>query len=111
MDRWLKSNARCPHVYRLWDKVVILHDLRRWFDARGVLKAGGQHISRHYYDVHQLMAAGTGAAALADPALGRDCVSYARKSFNGRDLDLAHAELGSFALIPTDAMIMQLRRD
>ena len=31
-----------------WDKVVILHGLRRWFDTRGVLRAGGQRVSRHY---------------------------------------------------------------
>lgn len=94
-----------------WDKVVILHGLRRWFDARKVLRAGGQRVSRHYYDVYQLLAAGTGAAALADPDLGRDCVAHARMFFNSRDLDLAHAEPGSFSLIPTDAMIADLRRD
>ncbi len=94
-----------------WDKVVILHGLRRWFDARQVLRAGGQRVSRHYYDVHQLMAAGTGASALANPELGRDCVAHARMFFNSRDLDLAHAEPGSFSLTPTDAMIADLRRD
>lgn len=94
-----------------WDKVVILHGLRRWFDARQVLRAGGQRVSRHYYDVHQLMAAGTGAAALANPDLGRDCVAHARMFFNSRDLDLAHAQPGSFSLNPTDAMTVDLRRD
>jgi hypothetical protein len=94
-----------------WDKVVILHGLRRWFDARNVLRAGGQRVSRHYYDVHQLLAAGTGAAALANPALGRDCVAHARMFFNSRDLDLAHAEPGSFSLMPTEVMISDLRRD
>lgn len=94
-----------------WDKVVILHGLRRWFDARQVLRAGGQRVSRHYYDVHQLMTAGTGTAALANPELGRDCVAHARMFFNSRDLDLAHAEPGSFSLNPTAAMIAQLRRD
>ncbi len=77
-----------------WDKVVILHGLRRWFDARQVLRAGGQRVSRHYYDVHQLMAAGTGASALANPELGRDCVAHARMFFNSRDLDLAHVRAG-----------------
>ena len=94
-----------------WDKVIILHGLRRWFDVRQVLRAGGQRVSRHYYDVHQLMIAGTGAAALANPELGRDCVAHARMFFNSRDLDLAHAEPGSFSLMPTDAMIADLRRD
>lgn len=57
------------------------------------------------------MAAGTGATALANPELGRDCVAHARMFFNSRDLDLAHAEPGSFSLTPTDAMIANLRRD
>ncbi|WP_373928451.1 nucleotidyl transferase AbiEii/AbiGii toxin family protein [Sphingomonas aerolata] len=94
-----------------WDKVVILHGLRRWFDIRGVLRAGGQRVSRHYYDVHLLMGADTGTAALADPTLGADCVAHARMFFNSRDLDLAHAEPGSFALVPNEAMIAELRRD
>jgi hypothetical protein len=84
-----------------WDKVVILHGLRRWFDARQVLRAGGQRVSRHYYDVHQLMIAGTGASAMANPELGKDCVAHARMFFNSRDLDLAHAEPGSFSVTPT----------
>ncbi len=37
-----------------WDKVVILHGLRRWFDKRGELRGGGQRVSRHYYDLHLL---------------------------------------------------------
>jgi hypothetical protein len=94
-----------------WDKVVILHGLRRWFDARQVLRAGGQRVSRHYYDVHRLMAAGIGKAALAHPDLGRDCVAHARMFFNSPDLDLAHAEPGSFSLVPDAAMIADLRRD
>ncbi|WP_255308801.1 nucleotidyl transferase AbiEii/AbiGii toxin family protein [Sphingobium fuliginis] len=94
-----------------WDKVIILHGLRRWFDAREVLRAGGQRVSRHYYDVHQLMNAGTGTAALANPELGMDCVAHARMFFNSRDLDLAHAERGSFSLTPSDGMIADLRKD
>jgi hypothetical protein len=31
-----------------WDKVIILHGLRRWWDRRGELKGGGQRVSRHY---------------------------------------------------------------
>lgn len=94
-----------------WDKIVILHGLRRWFDARKVLRAGGQRVSRHYYDVHLLMAAGTGDAALANPDLGKDCVAHAQMFFNSRDLDLANAKQGSFSLMPTEPMIDDLRRD
>ena len=94
-----------------WDKVVILHGLRRWFDRRGELKGGGQRVSRHYYDLHRLCATPTGASAVADAALGADCVAHARMFFNRPDFDLASAAPGSFALAPHDAMIEQLRLD
>ena len=94
-----------------WDKIVILHGLRNWFDRRGALRGGGQRVSRHYYDVYQLLASGTGKAALADPELGRDCVRLARMFFNSPDLGLATASPRSFALTPTALMIADLRRD
>jgi len=37
-----------------WDKVVILHGLRRWHDNRGALRQQGHRVSRHYYDIYQL---------------------------------------------------------
>ena len=52
-----------------------------------------------------------GAAAIADTALGADCVAHARMFFNRPDFDLASAVPGSFALAPHDAMIEQLRVD
>jgi hypothetical protein len=94
-----------------WDKIVILHGLRRWFDKRGELRGGGQRVSRHYYDLHQLAAAPVGAVALADAPLGLDCVAHARMFFDRPDFDLASAAPGSFALSPNDAMIAQLRAD
>ncbi len=94
-----------------WDKVVILHGLRRWFDKRGELRGGGQRVSRHYYDLHRLTAVPVGTAAVAETALGEDCVAHARMFFNRPDFDLATAVPGSFALAPHDAMIEQLRVD
>lgn len=43
-----------------WDKVVILHGLRRWYEHRGELKGGGQRVYRHYYDVSRLLASEAG---------------------------------------------------
>jgi hypothetical protein len=94
-----------------WDKVVILHELRRWFDKRGELKGGGQRVSRHYYDLHRLAQAPVGVAAANDAALGADCVAHARMFFNRPDFDLAGAKRGSFALVPHDEMVDQLRAD
>jgi hypothetical protein len=94
-----------------WDKVVIVHGLRRWFDKRGELKGGGQRVSRHYYDLYRLTRAPVGTAAAADVELGADCVAHARMFFNRQDFDLASAASGSFALMPHHGMLDQLRTD
>jgi hypothetical protein len=94
-----------------WDKVVIAHGLRRWFDKRGQLKGGGQRVTRHYYDLCRLMGADVGTAAAADIVLGADCVAHARMFFNSPDLDLASAQPGSFALAPTAQMRAALAQD
>lgn len=95
----------------LWDKVVILHGLRRWFDIRGELRGGGHRVSRHYYDIHMLMASDIGQKALANPALGADCVAHARMFFNRPYFDPASAVAPSFTLCPEGAMYDDLRRD
>ena len=94
-----------------WDKVVILHGLRQWFDARGALRGGGQRISRHYYDVYRLLDSEIGRAASSDLALGVDCVRHARMFFNSPDLNLATAAPGTFTLSPSRDMAAELARD
>lgn len=54
-----------------WDKVVILHGLRRWWERRNELKGGGQRVSRHYYDVYCLLASPRGDTFAADLAMAR----------------------------------------
>ncbi|MES3026306.1 MAG: nucleotidyl transferase AbiEii/AbiGii toxin family protein [Pseudomonadota bacterium] len=94
-----------------WDKVVIAHGLRRWFGARGVIRGGGQRVTRHYYDLHQLMESEIGERALGDLVLGADCVGHARMFFNSPDLDLGSATPGTFALKPTADMLKPLEAD
>jgi len=94
-----------------WDKVVILHGLRRWFDNRGELKNGGNRISRHYYDLHELLRAPLGAEAIANTALGADCVAHARMFFDRPPFDLASAVPPTFALMPEGEMYDALKRD
>lgn len=94
-----------------WDKIVIAHGLRRWYERRGVLRQEGQRISRHYYDLHCLLADDIGRTALEDVALSKDCVAHARMFFDRPDYDLASAEPGSFAIAPVDGMVDALRRD
>lgn len=94
-----------------WDKIVILHGVRNWFEKRGVLRGQGQRVSRHYYDVHRIFQSALGARAVADRDLGADCVAHARMFFNSPDLGLDRAVPGTFSLSATDAMFGELRRD
>jgi len=94
-----------------WDKVVILHGQRQWFIERGELQGGGNRVSRHYYDVHRLMTSDPGKRALADPALGADCVAHARMFFDRKPYHLAKARPPTFTLVPEDEMYAVLRRD
>ena len=94
-----------------WDKVVIAHGLRRWYERRSVLRQEGQRVSRHYYDLHCLLGSVVGKAALANRDLGVDCVRHARMFFNRPDYDLASAVPGTFAIAPVSGMVDALRRD
>jgi len=94
-----------------WDKVVIAHVLRSWFDRRGELRQDGQRISRHYYDLHSFLGTEVGNCALTDFALGSDCIEHARTFFNRPDYNLVHAVAGSFSLRPIGNMISRLSRD
>jgi hypothetical protein len=94
-----------------WDKMVIVHGLRRWYERRNVLRQEGQRISRHYYDLHCLLETDAGRAALSNPKLATDCVQHAQMFFDRPDYDLASAKPGSFAIAPIGGMIDTLSRD
>ena len=94
-----------------WDKVVIAHGLRRWFERRGILRQEGQRVSRHYYDLYCLLNSDVGRAALADRHLGADCVRHARMFFDRVDYDLVSATPGTFAIAPAGTMVEALARD
>jgi hypothetical protein len=94
-----------------WDKLIILHGQRRWFESRGSLRHDGQRVSRHYYDVHQLANSTVGRAAMNDHQLAIDCARHAKMFFNRPPLDLETALPGTLALSPTPGMVESLRRD
>jgi hypothetical protein len=98
-------------VRSFWDKAVIAHGLRRWYEIRGEVRQEGQRISRHYYDLHCLHNSPVGAVALADRNLARDCVRHARMFFNRPDFDLASAQPGTWAIEPSSEMLDRLRVD
>lgn len=94
-----------------WDKVVILHGVRRWFDNRGVLRQQGHRVSRHYYDVYKLLKSPVGKRAMMNHTLAIDCAKHAKIFFSSNDLDLIKAVPGSLSILPTHEMIEILRRD
>lgn len=94
-----------------WDKVVILHGLRRWFDNKNALRQDGHRISRHYYDIHQLLGSDVGTSAVEDMTLAADCVAHARVFFHRPAFDLESAQPPTFALTPEGDMYGALARD
>jgi hypothetical protein len=92
-----------------WDKVLILHSLRHSFEIRGVLRGGGQRISRHYYDVDRMLRSEIGRQAATDRAMAIDCGRHERMFFPRVGQDTAKP--GSFALVPPPAMLALLRAD
>jgi Nucleotidyl transferase AbiEii toxin, Type IV TA system len=94
-----------------WDKIVIAHGMRSWFDRRGEVRQEGQRISRHYYDLHCIAGTDVGVRAAKDFALGADCVAHARTFFSRPDFDLESAEPGTFKLVPAGEMKERLKRD
>ena len=92
-----------------WDKVLILHSLRRSFEDRSALRGGGQRVSRHYYDVDRMLRTDMGRRAAADLAMAAGCVRHERMFFQRAGQDTAAP--GSFALVPPAAMLDLLRPD
>ncbi len=94
-----------------WDKVIILHGLRQWYDRRQELRHEGQRVSRHYYDVHRLAQADSARVWQTDYALAVDCATHARLFFGSPDLGLDTAAAGTYTLTPDAAMHEALVRD
>jgi len=94
-----------------WDKLIILHGVRKWFENRGVLRYQGQRVSRHYYDVHCMLQSHLRTKTVGDHKLAVDCAAHARMFFNSPDLGLDTAAPGTLSLSPIDEMTEELRRD
>ncbi len=92
------------------DKILILHGLLFYFEAKGALRGTGR-MSRHYYDVHRLMQQEIGEKSCSNGVLIDDCVRHARMFFYRSNTGLDVAKRGSFRLRPTDAMLAPLRQD
>lgn len=92
------------------DKILILHGMTYYFEAKGVLRGNGR-MSRHYYDVHRLMQTDIGKRACVDDDLIEDCLRHACMFFYRGNTGLDAAKRGAFRLRPTLPMLDSLRRD
>jgi hypothetical protein len=92
------------------DKVLILHGMTHYFAAKGALRGHGR-MSRHYYDIHKMMADPVGPKACADAALIADCVRHAKMFFYRGNTGLDVAARGSFQLRPSADMLKPLEQD
>jgi hypothetical protein len=107
-DLAVPSVTTVDPVRTFWDKVLILHNLRRTFEDRGALRGGGR-VSRHYYDVTRMLPTDTGQRAVIDLAMAEDCLRHERMFFKRAGQDTAVP--GSFTLVPPAAMLNQFRSD
>ena len=111
LDMAVKNITTVKPERTFWDKVIILHGLRRWHDRRGKLRQQGQRVSRHYYDVYRLIQHPEAATWQADRKLSLDCARHARLFFGNADLGLDTAMHGTFTLATSPAMREVLARD
>ncbi len=111
LDMTVRNVTTVKPERTFWDKIIILHGLRRWHDNRKLLRQGGQRVSRHYYDVYRLLQHPDAAAWMNNRNLALDCARHARLFFGSADLRLDVAAHGSFTLAPSDAMREALVRD
>jgi hypothetical protein len=85
--RKIQTDKRCSSVKAertFWDKVIILHGTRRWFERRGTLRHGGHRVSRHYYDVFRLLQSPAGLQFVAGrlvPAPAPDMLDALRRDY------------------------------
>lgn len=111
MDLCVTGIVTVEAARTFWDKIVILHGLRHWHERRGALRGGGERISRHFFDLHQMSRSPQASRWLADHALARDCATHARLFFGSPDLGLDTAHPGTLSLCPGDTMRRALATD
>ena len=105
-------NVNCIAPERtFWDKAVIAHGLRAWFEVRNSLRNNGNRISRHYYDLYMLLNNAVGQNAIKDINLGKECALHASIFFFDKDSQQKSAAEGNFLIHPSEAMIPALRKD
>lgn len=111
-DSFTISNITTIDAERtFWDKVIILHGLRSYFDNKGEMRQQGNRVSRHYYDIFKLLQSNVGQKAKVNYNLAINCARHAEIFFYRPDYDLHLARKGLFKLAPTTKMMNVLKQD
>ncbi len=95
-----------PHR-TFWEKITLLHAENN----RPQEKPSGDRISRHYYDVHQLITKGVADLALHDLTLLQDVIEHKKKYFRAGWARYEEAVPGSLKIYPQDALRKVLIED
>ncbi|MBP9692249.1 MAG: nucleotidyl transferase AbiEii/AbiGii toxin family protein [Alphaproteobacteria bacterium] len=95
-----------PHR-TFWEKITLLHAENN----RPQEKTSGDRISRHYYDVHQLIMKGIADLALQDLALLKDVIEHKKKYFRTGWAKYEEAIPGSLKIYPQEALKKALVED
>lgn len=83
-------------VRTFWEKITLLHGENN----RPKEKAFGDRLSRHYYDVHQLVKKGISENALTDLTLLLDVIEHKKKYFKAGWAKYEEAIPGTLAIYP-----------
>jgi predicted nucleotidyltransferase component of viral defense system len=98
--------VRVVHPRRtLWEKVCAIHEVNTGIGAPN------RAMSRHLYDVVELLRAGFGSGSESDVALLKDVIRHRRWAFARKGVDYDAMERGEFALAPDGSHTDEWRRD
>ncbi|MBA3814637.1 MAG: nucleotidyl transferase AbiEii/AbiGii toxin family protein [Alphaproteobacteria bacterium] len=90
-----------------WEKITLLHAENN----RPQQKLSGDRLSRHYYDVHQLVEKGVADVALQDLSLLRDVIEHKKKYFRAGWAKYEEAVPGSLRIYPHNNLKKELVED
>lgn len=90
-----------------WEKITLLHAENN----RPIDSAIGDRLSRHYYDIHQLLDKGIGDSALVDISLLHDVIEHKRKYFRSAWAKYEEAIPETLQISPNNHLKLLLRED
>lgn len=94
-------------VRTFWEKITLLHAENN----RPKEKAFGDRLSRHYYDIHQLVQKGVAENALNDLSLLNDVIEHKKKYFRAGWAKYEEAMPGTLAIYPHEDLRELLDED